>query len=93
MGTVNFVEIDLLRGGDKMPMLDPRPKSPYTLLVARKQFAPHCRVWPRTFNGRCPIFPFHSSIPIPTFSFACSRSWSRFMSVSDITRKLTTRVR
>jgi hypothetical protein len=46
MGTANFVEIDLVRGGDKMPMMDSWPSSPYYLLVARKLFAPACRVWP-----------------------------------------------
>ena len=29
------MEIDLLRGGQRMPMLDPWPDSPYTVLVAR----------------------------------------------------------
>src|SRR5262249_36273384 len=29
---VNLVEIDLLRGGQRMPMLDPWPDSPYTLM-------------------------------------------------------------
>lgn len=46
MGTANFVEIDFVRGGDKMPMMDSWPSSPYYLLVARKLFAPACRVWP-----------------------------------------------
>ena len=35
LGNVSLVEIDLLRGGQRMPMLDPWPDSPYTLLVAR----------------------------------------------------------
>ena len=33
-GNVKPMEIDLLRGGQRMPMLDPWPDSPYTLLVA-----------------------------------------------------------
>jgi Protein of unknown function (DUF4058) len=59
MGTANFVEIDLLRGGNKMPMVDAWPKSPYMLLVARKVSAPGCRVWPGHSLRPLP------SIPIP----------------------------
>ncbi len=35
LGEANFIEIDLLRGGSKMPMLSAWPNSPYTLLVSR----------------------------------------------------------
>ncbi len=45
LGQANFVEIDLLRGGRKMPMHDPWPVCPYTVLVSRRSRAPHCRVW------------------------------------------------
>jgi hypothetical protein len=45
LGQANFVEMDLLRGGRKMPMLDPWPECPYTILASRRQRAPHCRVW------------------------------------------------
>ncbi len=41
---MSLVEFDLLRGGQRMPMLDPWPDSPYTLLVARAK-AQLCRVW------------------------------------------------
>ena len=44
-GTANLVEIDLLRGGDQMPMVDPWRASPYRLLVARKSRVPVCSVW------------------------------------------------
>ncbi len=44
LGNVSLVELDLLRGGSRMPMLDPWPDSPYTLLVARAR-AQLCRVW------------------------------------------------
>ena len=36
LGAANLIEIDLLRGGERFPMLDPWPKSPYTLLVSRR---------------------------------------------------------
>jgi hypothetical protein len=44
LGQANLVEIDLLRGGHKMPMLDPWPACPYTILVSRRLRTPHCRV-------------------------------------------------
>jgi hypothetical protein len=58
-GYANFVEIDLLRRGRRMPMISPRPDSPYYLLVCRKKQAPRCSVWPADFTE--PLAP----IPIP----------------------------
>jgi hypothetical protein len=58
-GTVNFVEIDLLRRGRRMPMEDEWPDSPYYLLVSRKAEAPRCSVW-RAHSTR-PL----PQIPIP----------------------------
>jgi hypothetical protein len=48
-GYANLVEIDLLRGGQRMPMEDDWPDAPYYLLVAHKEEAPRCRVWPAHF--------------------------------------------
>jgi hypothetical protein len=68
LGRANFVEIDLLRGGDKMPMLDPWPDSPYTLLVCRQVNAPYCRVWPAHFRRRLPVIPVPLLDPDPDLS-------------------------
>jgi hypothetical protein len=57
LGRANFIEIDLLRGGQKMPMLTPWPDSPYTLLVCRQDDAPYCHVWPAHFQRRLPPIP------------------------------------
>jgi hypothetical protein len=65
LGRANFVEIDLLRGGDKMPMLDPWPGCPYTFLVCRQVNAPYCRVWPAHFRTRLPIIPVPLRYPDP----------------------------
>jgi hypothetical protein len=51
LGAANLVELDLLRGGRRMPMRTPWPASPYALLVCRKQNAPRCKVWPAFFQG------------------------------------------
>src|SRR5206468_1845997 len=63
LGKANLVEIDLLRGGERMPMLDPWPDSPYTLLVARDTEAPRCRVWPASFDRPLPAIPIPLSPP------------------------------
>jgi len=62
LGRANFIEIDLLRGGHRMPMLTPWPDSPYTLLVSRASEAPYCRAWPAHYQRRLP------PIPVPLFS-------------------------
>jgi hypothetical protein len=56
---VHLVEIDLLRGGTRMPMRNPWPNSPYTLLVARANQGLSCDVWPAYFHLPLP------SVPVP----------------------------
>jgi Protein of unknown function (DUF4058) len=65
LGRANFIEIDLLRDGQKMPMLSAWPKSPYTLLVSRASKAPYCRVWPAHFRRRLPPIPVPLLRPDP----------------------------
>jgi len=62
LGRANFIEIDLLRGGSKMPMLTPWPNSPYTLLVSRMRRPTHARVWKASFDRGLP------PIPVPLLS-------------------------
>jgi hypothetical protein len=57
LSDVNLVEIDLLRGGQRMPMLDPWPDSPYTLLVSRAKKFQLCRVWRAHFQRPLPTLP------------------------------------
>jgi hypothetical protein len=52
-GYANFVEIDLLRGGRRMPMLSPWPDSPYYLLTKYKR------------RADCVVWPVHSLEPLP----------------------------
>jgi hypothetical protein len=65
LGDVNLVEIDLLRGGQRMPMLDPWPESPYTLLVARAKKFQLCRVWQAHFQRPLPSLPVPLAKPDP----------------------------
>ncbi len=65
LGKANLVEIDLLRGGRRMPMVEDWPKSPYYLLVSRDDHAPHCRVWPAFFHLPLPEIPVPLASPDP----------------------------
>jgi hypothetical protein len=45
LGKVNLVEIDLLRGGQRIPMLDDWPEDPFHILVSRPNPELVCQVW------------------------------------------------
>lgn len=53
----NVVELDLLRSGQRMPMVDRLPTSPYRLLVARRTEMPYCQVWDAYFDRPLPPLP------------------------------------
>jgi hypothetical protein len=55
--TANLVEIDLVRRGVKMPMLDPWPDAPYAYLIARKGKVPYCTVRPAHYRMPLPPLP------------------------------------
>ncbi len=65
LGSANLVEIDLLRGGQRMPMLGKWPESPYTLLVCRESLAPCCTVWAAHYREPLPTLPIPLSYPDP----------------------------
>ncbi|HZU35268.1 MAG TPA: DUF4058 family protein, partial [Gemmataceae bacterium] len=62
-GHANFVELDLLRRGRRMPMVGTWPDSPYYLLVCRKKEAPRCTVWPAHYTKRLPLVPIPLAPP------------------------------
>jgi hypothetical protein len=68
LGSVNLVEIDLLRGGQRMPMLDPWPKGPYVLMVARARKPQACLVWEGHFQRPLPPIPVPLARPDPDLS-------------------------
>lgn len=57
LGDVNLVEIDLLRGGEPMPMRAPWSEAPYRLLVGRAGSKGQCQVWPAHFRKPLPRLP------------------------------------
>jgi hypothetical protein len=70
LGKANLVEIDLVRGGRRMPMIELWPPSPYYLLVGRESHVPYCRVWPVYFNQPLPEIPVPLAHPDPDIPLA-----------------------
>ena len=54
---VNLVEIDLLRGGEPMPLTTPVPPCHYRILVSRERWRPSARLFPFTVMNAIPKFP------------------------------------
>jgi hypothetical protein len=65
LGNVNLVEIDLLRGGKRMPMLDSWPDGPYVLMVARAKRFQSCQAWSAHFQWPLPPLPIPLAKPDP----------------------------
>jgi uncharacterized protein DUF4058 len=64
-GQANLIEIDLLRGSGRLPMITPWPDSPYALLVSRRERAPYCKVWRASFASPLPTIPVPLAKPDP----------------------------
>jgi hypothetical protein len=94
-GDANLVEIDLLRGGHRMPMREEWPNSPYYILVSRREQVPRCQVW-RAYAERplprlsVPLGPGDPDIDInlqPLFDALYERA--QFASLIDYRRPIT----
>jgi hypothetical protein len=63
-GNVNFVELDLLRGGRRMPT-NGLPQCDYCVLVARAMERPSVGLWPLSLRDRLPEIPIPLRAPSP----------------------------
>jgi len=70
---VHLVEIDLLRGGPRMPM-QPPPVCDYCVLVSRHEQRPWAGLWPIGLRERLPEIPIPLQMPQPMPAWTCSRS-------------------
>ena len=61
---VHFVELDLLRGGPRMPMAD-LPECDYYALVSRSDERPRAGVWPIASRDPLPVIPIPLVAPHP----------------------------
>lgn len=59
-GRANLVELDLLRRGHRLPMVEPWPENPYFLLVLHRRNAPRFLVTPAHYREPLPLI----SIPL-----------------------------
>lgn len=55
--TAHLVEIDLLRQGQRVPMVQPLPPASYFVFVSRVEDRPMTGVWPISLNQPLPIVP------------------------------------
>jgi Protein of unknown function (DUF4058) len=95
LGAANLVEIDLLRGGQRMPMLDPWPKSPYAVLISRRKRVPRCIAYFAYSMKPLPTIAVPLAKPDPDISLSLQPlvdavyQRSRYHRSIDYTRPLT----
>ncbi len=57
LSTVHLLEIDLLRRGERIPVLEPLPAAPYFVFLSREERRPICQVWPIYLQDPLPTVP------------------------------------
>jgi hypothetical protein len=55
--SAHLLEIDLLRTGQRLPMREPLPRSPYFIFLSRAPERPVTEVWPVALDARLPVVP------------------------------------
>lgn len=61
----HLLEIDLLRVGERVPMLDPLPPAPYYVILSRVERRPLSEVWPIGLSNPLPVVPVPLLAPDP----------------------------
>jgi hypothetical protein len=62
---VNLMEIDLLRGGRRPPLITPLPEAPYFIFLSRGERRPAVEIWPLSLQEVIPILPVPLRTPDP----------------------------
>ncbi len=62
---VHLMEIDLLRGGERPPLVDPVPPAPYYVTLSRAERRPVVAVWPIQLRDPLPLLPVPLLQPDP----------------------------
>jgi hypothetical protein len=57
VGERNFLEIDLLRGGQRMPPANDHPEAEYFVILFRMSRPGKCGLWPLGLRDRLPLVP------------------------------------
>jgi len=63
--STHFMEIDLLRGGERSPLQEPVPPAPYYVTLSRATHRPVVEVWPIQLNQTLPVLPVPLLEPDP----------------------------
>lgn len=53
----HMIELDLLRGGERLPMEAPLPQAAFYVLISHADRRPDCGVWPIGLRDRLPTIP------------------------------------
>lgn len=61
----HFMELDLLRGGERSPLERPVPPAAYYVMLSRATRRPHVEVWPIQISDRLPVLPVPLLEPDP----------------------------
>lgn len=62
---VHLLEIDLLRQGERPPLVDPVPEAPYYIVLSREDRRPYVAVWPVQLSTPLPTVPVPLREPDP----------------------------
>lgn len=62
---VHLIEIDLLRGGERLPLDSDLPEAPYYVFLSREEQRPFIDVWAMQLQSRLPRFPVPLRAPDP----------------------------
>lgn len=65
MSDAHLIEIDLLRGGERLPSLQPYPNADYYVLVSRADRRPRAEVYCASLRSPLPRFPVPLAYPDP----------------------------
>src|SRR5438552_323864 len=61
----HLLELDLLRGGARIPLAGAPPPAPYYAFLSRSQRRPFTQVWPIALRERLPVVPVPLLPPDP----------------------------
>lgn len=62
---VHLLEVDLLRGGQRPPLVQAVPQAPYYVVLSRAEQRPVVEVWPIQLQQKLPLIPVPLQAPDP----------------------------
>ncbi len=84
----NLLEIDLLRGGERIELADPLPDAPYFIFLSRSKKYPRVGVWPLSLREPIPLLPVPLLEPDPDVPLDLNSSIQTIYNVSRYQRSI-----